>query len=195
MEQPDAGHRQGAFSLLDDNVSTIFYFAYGSNMSTPRIRRRIQSARVLSSACLAGHCLRFRKKSIDGSAKCDIELTRVGEDRVHGVVYEIPVSEKNVLDRYEGLGNGYEDKQVSIVVPGGEVITATTYFATHIDASLKPFHWYKEHVLRGAYEHALPGDYVANIEAVHSIPDPDRDKHATELSIYGDQPAFVQFAG
>ena len=186
MEQPDAGHRQGAFSLLSIDVSTIFYFAYGSNMSTPRINRRIQSATVLSSACLAGHCLRFRKKSVDGSAKCDIEYTQVGEDRVHGVVYEIPAREKTVLDRFEGLGNGYEDKQVSIIVHGSEVITATTYFATHIDASLKPYHWYKEHVLRGAYEHALPGDYVATIETVHSVHDPDTDKHTAELSIYSD---------
>lgn len=184
MEQPDAGLRQGAISLLIADVSTIFYFAYGSNMSTPRIRRRIQSATVLSGACLAGHRLHFRKKSIDGSAKCDIEYTLVGKDRVHGVVYEIPVNEKNVLDRYEGLGNGYEDRQVSIVLPGGETLIASTYFATHIDISLKPFHWYKEHVLRGAYEHALPGDYVESIEAVHSIPDPDWDKHAMELSIY-----------
>ena len=120
MEQPDAGDRQGAFPLLSDNVSTIFYFAYGSNMSTPRIRRRIQSATMLSSAYLAGHSLRFHKKSIDGSAKCDIKHTQIHDDRVHGVVYEIPVREKTVLDRYEGLGNGYEDKQVSIVLPGGE---------------------------------------------------------------------------
>ena len=194
MEQPDAGHRQGAFSLLSGNVSTILYFAYGSNMSTRRIRRRIQSATVLSSAYLAGYCLRFRKKSVDGSAKCDIEYTRVGEDRVHGVVYEIPVDDKNVLDHYEGLGNGYEDRQVSIVLPGGDTIIASTYFATHIDASLKPFHWYKEHVLRGAYEHTLPGEYVEAIEAVHSIPDPDRDKHAAELSIYSDRSALVQDA-
>lgn len=154
-------------------------------MSTPRIRRRIQSATVLSSACLAGHCLRFRKKSIDGSAKCDIEHTQDREDRVHGVVYKIPVCEKTILDSYEGLGNGYEDKQVSIVLPGGEMIIASTYFATHIDTSLKPFHWYKEHVLWGAREHALPDAYVAAIEDVHSIPDPDRGKHVAELSIYG----------
>ena len=184
MEQPDAGHRQGAFPLLSGDVSSIFYFAYGSNMSTPRIRRRIQSATVLSSAYLAGHRLRFRKRSVDGSAKCDIEYSRAGEDRVHGVVYEINVDDKVVLDRYEGLGNGYEDRQVSIVVPGGETIIASTYVATHIDSSLKPFHWYKEHVLRGAYEHALPGEYIAVIEAVDSIPDPDMDKHLMELSIY-----------
>ncbi|MBT8130344.1 MAG: gamma-glutamylcyclotransferase [Gammaproteobacteria bacterium] len=153
-------------------------------MSTPRISRRIQSATVLSSACLAGHCLRFRKKSVDGSAKCDIEHTQAGGDRVHGVIYEIPVREKTVLDRYEGLGNGYEDRQVSVVVPGGDTIIANTYFATHIDASLKPFHWYKEHVLRGAREHVLPDEYIAAIEAVHAIDDPDMDNHAAELSIY-----------
>ncbi|NNL06239.1 MAG: gamma-glutamylcyclotransferase, partial [Gammaproteobacteria bacterium] len=85
---------------------------------------------------------------------------------------------------YEGLGNGYEDRQVSVVVPGGDTIIANTYYATHIDASLKPFHWYKEHVLRGAREHVLPDEYIAAIEAVHAIDDPDMDNHAAELSIY-----------
>lgn len=184
MEQSQAGAREGAFSLLTGDVSTIFYFAYGSNMSTPRLKHRVGSASTLSSAYLGGHCLRFRKKSIDGSAKCDIEHTQALTDGVHGVVFELPAADKAVLDRFEGLGNGYENKQVSIVLPGGESIVAITYFATHIDTSLKPFHWYKEHVLRGAREHTLPGEYIAAIEAVHAVADPDRDKHTAELSIY-----------
>jgi cation transport regulator ChaC len=165
-------------------MNTLNYFAYGSNMSTPRIKRRIESAVVLSQACLHWHRLRFHKKSIDGSAKCDIVQTQTHDDIVHGVVFKIAVCDKAVLDQYEGLGNGYDDKQVSITLPGGEIIAATTYIATHIDASLKPYHWYKEHVLRGAREHALPVEYIAAIEAVDAIADPDMDKHTAELSIY-----------
>jgi len=153
-------------------------------MSTPRIRHRVGSATVVSTAHLYRHTLRFHKKSVDGSAKCNIEHTNKLDDIVHGVVFEIPASEKHILDRYEGLGNGYDEKHVSIILPHGESVKATTYHATHIDASLSPYHWYKEHVIRGAREHALPAEYIAAIEAVISIPDPDRDKHTKELSIY-----------
>jgi hypothetical protein len=153
-------------------------------MSTPRINQRIDSATVVSTAQLHGHSLRFHKKSVDGSAKCDIEHTDNPDDIVHGVLFELPAREKHVLDRYEGLGNGYDEKLVSLILPHGGPVTATAYYATHIDATLSPYHWYKEHVIRGAREHALPDEHIAAIEAISSVPDPDQDNHMNELSIY-----------
>jgi hypothetical protein len=153
-------------------------------MSTPRIRRRIASAAVVSAARVYEHSLRFHKKSVDGSAKCDILHTRDPDDVVHGVLFNIDWGDKRVLDGFEGLGNGYEEKQVRTYRPDGRVLVATTYFATHIDASLQPYHWYKEHVLRGAREHALPAGHIAAIEAVESMDDPDAANHAAELAIY-----------
>lgn len=167
-------------------MGKLLYFSYGSNMSTPRINKRIDSATVVATAQLYQHSLQFHKKSVDGSAKCDIMHTMNPDDIVHGVVFEILASEKHVLDRYEGLGNGYNEKQVSIILPYGESVRATTYYATHIDASLRPYRWYKEHVLRGAREHALPAEYITAIEAIASVPDPDQDNHVKELSIYSD---------
>ncbi len=155
-------------------------------MSTPRIQHRIASAAVVSSARLFEHSLRFHKKSIDGSAKCDIEHTQDPDDIVYGVIFEILASEKSTLDKYEGLGNGYREKHVPTHLPDGKIIIASTYYATHIDATLKPYHWYKEHVLRGAREHALPSEHIAAIEAVSSVADPDQKKHLAELSIYSD---------
>jgi gamma-glutamylcyclotransferase (GGCT)/AIG2-like uncharacterized protein YtfP len=165
-------------------VDKLLYFSYGSNMSTPRINQRINSATVVATARLYRHSLRFHKKSVDGSAKCDIMHTKSPEDIVHGVVFEIPASEKHILDQYEGLGSGYNQKRVSIILPHGESIRAVTYYATHLDSSLCPYHWYKEHVLRGAREHALPAEHIAAIEAVPSVADPDCNKHIEELSIY-----------
>ena len=167
-------------------MSTIAYFAYGSNMSTARIRRRVGSATVVSRALLPEHRLQFHKKGADGSAKCDIEHTHSPHDIVHGVVFQVHERDMQLLDRYEGLGNGYEKKPVTIHLPDGSTRTATTYYATHIDASLQPYHWYREHVLRGAREHGLPHEHIAVIEAVASIADPDERKHIEELSIYSE---------
>lgn len=85
----------------------------------------------------------------------------------------------------EGLGNGYEEKTVVVIMPGGSVLEAqTSYYATHIDASLKPYHWYKEHVLRGARENGLPAPYLQIIESLESVADPNPERHALELAIY-----------
>lgn len=47
------------------------YFAYGSNMSTVRLRERMPSCKPLGIATLPGHALRFRKRSTDKFGKCN----------------------------------------------------------------------------------------------------------------------------
>ena len=161
------------------------YFSYGSNMSVRRLRARTPSASVDTVASLAGHRLSFRKRSNkDGSAKCDIVATSNPDDMVWGVVFEIDDSEKTYLDNAEGLGYGYEQKEVELDGPDGETLRAFTYYATDIDDGRKPYTWYTEHVLRGARENDLPADYVAQIERVEALEDPDRERHDRELSIY-----------
>jgi hypothetical protein len=153
-------------------------------MSTPRLQHRVASATPISVAHLPAHVLKFHKRSVDGSAKCDIVPTRDPTDAVFGVVFQILASEKPILDRYESLGNGYAEKPVAVIQSDGRPMAATAYYATHIDTSLKPYHWYKEHVLRGAREHALPSAHIQAIADIHSTMDPDPDNHTRELSIY-----------
>ena len=158
-------------------------FCYGSNMSRRRLQARVPSARFVAVAELPAHRLRFHKSARDGSAKCDAEDTGNPEDRVIGVVYEIADAEKPDLDRHEALGFGYDEKQVELRTGTGS-LQAWMYYATRINDSLKPFHWYKDHVLIGARENRLPADYIAQIEAVESINDPKPERHARELSTY-----------
>ena len=163
---------------------TFLYFAYGSNLSVARLRARTPSARVLHRAALPGHALRFHKAGRDGSAKCDAFHTGHPAHCVQGVVFEIARAEKPVLDRHEGLGNGYEEKWVTLQAAGAGPLRALLYYATHIDPHLRPYHWYKAHVLYGAREHGLPPEYVAAVAGVPSVPDPDPARHARELAIY-----------
>jgi gamma-glutamylcyclotransferase len=165
-------------------METMLYFSYGSNMSTPRLRNRVPSARPVAVARLDRHRLMFHKKSVDGSAKCDAEPTNDVNDVVFGVDFEIATSEKPALDRCEGLNIGYEAKTVSVMAAGGEAMKAFSYCATHIDTELKPYPWYKEHVVRGAREHGLPEEYIHAIAAMETISDPDQARHDRELSIY-----------
>ena len=165
----------------------LLYFAYGSNMSTQRLRARVGSATLLSTAVLSGHQIRFHKAGRDGSAKCDAFSTGDGNHQLFGVLFSIADTERTVLDRHEGYGNGYERKRVALDLPDGTTAEAFTYFATHIDPALKPFRWYREHVLRGAREHGLSAEYIRLIEDIEIIDDPQSARHDRELAIYMDQ--------
>lgn len=166
----------------------LLYFAYGSNMSRARLRARIPSATFITTAELTGHRLRFHKRGFDGSGKCDIELTGDPADKVFGVVFEIAAVEKPRLDRKEGLGFGYDLKTVDLRTAEGSTVSALAYFATRTDSALRPFAWYKTHVLTGARESGLPADYVRLIAAVETIQDPKPRRRRRELAIYPSAP-------
>jgi gamma-glutamylcyclotransferase len=156
-------------------------------MSYARLAQRTPSARRLGVAELAGHRLRFHKVGhLDGSGKCDAEPTGLEGDRVIGVVYEIEAREKPLLDHHEGVGKGYVVEQVTVTFTDGTDCSAFIYIATRTDPSIKPFHWYKQHVTRGARENSLPPDYIKMLEGVSSIDDPDPQRHARETALYNE---------
>lgn len=159
-------------------------FSYGSNMSIARLQDRVPSARFVAVGTLQAHRLRFHKVSIDNSGKCDAEETGNPDDRVVGVVYEISDDEKLALDRKEGLGSGYDQKKVEVTTNQGN-LTSFMYFATKVNSTLKPYLWYKQHVLVGARENGLPSEYIAQIEEVEAVDDPDISRNERELAIYG----------
>ena len=169
---------------LSAALMSIAYFAYGSNMASHRLLQRLPGARHVEVGILTGHQLRFHKNDSGLSGKCNIEFTDDHRDEVYGVVYQISNEDKRTLDRIEGLGAGYNEKTVSITTLSGSILTSVTYFAIDVDHHVMPYHWYKQHVLRGAIEHGLPTEYINKIESIESQEDPDERRSHRELSIY-----------
>ena len=163
----------------------VYYFAYGSNMASTRLRERVPSAELVTTGYLLKHRLCFHKVGMDGSAKCDAFYTGGDRDLVLGAIYRIDPSDKDSLDRTEGLGKGYEEKQVSLFSAAGAEMKAFTYVATAMNETLQPFHWYKGHVLIGAREHRFPEEYVTRFLSVESVDDPDRERAEREMSLHG----------
>lgn len=160
----------------------MLYFAYGSNLSMRRMRSRIPSARPLGPALLQGHRLAFHKVGSDGSGKCDAALSGRHQDRLHGALYWFAPRHKATLDEHEGPG--YDVRRVVVTRRGGTRHIAYLYSATQIDADLRPFAWYLEHVVRGACEHRLPRRYLAELLATQVITDANTVRHTAELAIY-----------
>ncbi len=165
----------------------VVYFAYGSNMSTARLRERVPSCKPLGIATLPGHELRFHKRSIDESGKCNAFAS--GNDKsVIGVLFSFDPAERAKLDKTEGVGSGYEHVMVTVINDKGRRRKVLTYLATpdHIDDSLKPYGWYKDFVLAGGREYGLPPKYIAEcIESVEAVEDPDKERDKRQRATLG----------
>lgn len=171
----------------------MIYFAYGSNMSRARLIKRVPSALQRTTGYLYGHELAFHKISVDGSGKCDAFKTKNNDDYIFGVLYQIDTAHRSILDKIEGPG--YAAKDVTIKTLSNHEITAFTYYANKIDSDLKPYHWYKHHVLLGAKENNLPEKYIEKIDSVNSVDDHDNERAEKELSIYTDHDFSQKYHG
>lgn len=162
----------------------MLYFAYGSNLSSARLQKRVPSGKLLDTGIITRHRLVFHKIGRDGSAKCDAYCTGILEDYILGAVYRIDPQHKELLDKAEGLGKGYAIKYLEVLLNSGSRVNAFLYSATRIDTRIKPFHWYKEHVLRGMREHNFPEHYCECLKAVKSVEDHDPGRAKKEMCIY-----------
>lgn len=162
--------------------AVLLYFAYGSNMCLRRLRGRAPSAVPVATGYVAGRRLAFDKISVDGSGKCDCEATGDPADRVYGVLCEIASVDRPALDRAEGPGRGYREERLDVVTGAG-TRRALAYVATRKDPALRPYGWYCALVVAGAREHQLPAAYVARLEAVEAVQDPDAARRAAHAAI------------
>lgn len=166
-------------------TNSVYYFAYGSNMAVERLKNRVESAEKICVTKLEGYLLMFHKVSKkDGSGKCDIINTGKLEDKVYGVLFKVQSNNLGTLDKYEGRGYGYERTLVKVTSESGETFDAETYVATDINTDIRPYLWYKEHVLRGAKASGLPEAYISMINAVDCDEDPDLERQVREMAIY-----------
>lgn len=164
------------------SADSFVTFAYGSNMPVVRLRERCPSARALGIAELSGHELRWHKRSMDGSGKCDIVAVDAPNASVLGVLFEIAAEEKPALDRAEGLNKGYDEVEVEVLC-GGRQVAAKAYRATDTNPSLRPYTWYRALVIAGAKEHGLPAPYIAGLESVPADEDVDRTRHDERMAL------------
>lgn len=162
-------------------MKKLHYLAYGSNLYPRRLQYRVPSAQVIGTVGLMGWQLKFHKCGLDASAKCNIVQTGKTADVVYGAVYEMLASEKNELDKVEGLNSGYSLAQIEIT----ELGTAFFYQAEneYIDDELLPFDWYKELVVAGGRFHAFPETYLAQINCVNTMLDYDKARHQHHMAI------------
>ena len=85
----------------------------------------------------------------------------------HGVLHLITPDDFTILDRTEGVGNGYYGRTAVAVVDRDDArIEAWTYVSSHGAPGRKPSARYMGLLLEGAREHDLPAAYIRELEAI-----------------------------
>lgn len=137
---------------------------------------------------LSDYQLEFDKKSTrDGSGKANV-VAHTGT-AVWGVLYTIPEYELETLD--SGEGPGYRREKHRVFLADGATADAWVYVAKKpcTDAMLRPYSWYVRFLVDGAREHALPADYIEQLECISAVQDTDaeRDRQKRALGCGGDR--------
>jgi len=145
---------------------TTLYFAYGSNMLSSRITKRVSSARATGRAVLYDWCVVFNKKSKDGSGKANL-FYKPGFV-TWGGLYEINDNEISKLDKVE---KGYRRRTVKVKMDNGETVETETYISDILIDNPVAFDSYKQMVISGAIERNLPAEYVQYLQQLPSKPE------------------------
>ena len=133
------------------------YFAFGSNLSSTRLRARIGDVVVVGVATLPDHRHLFNKHGNDDTAKGNIEMAP-GEV-VIGVLYEITVAQ---LETLVAIESGYERVTVSVTRETA-TIDAVTFRAVRLADHLAPTREYLDHYVHGVREHGIEEGYLEGI--------------------------------
>lgn len=131
------------------------YFAFGSNMSRPRLEARVGLARDLGMGRLPDHKHEFSVLGEDGTAKGNIESATGHE--VLGVLYELRSEQLDLLDPYE---SGYERHVVEVHRESRSIVRAITYIAPPQRGLPPPSDEYLAHYRLGMLDHGFPPLYI-----------------------------------
>ena len=142
-------------------------------MLTERLFARCSSAKVVGKAFVEDFRIEFTKVSKDGSGKATLLPNK--STKQHGVLFEIDRSQRQILDRIEGLGVGYKRLELDCVTNRSNhtICSAYSYQATDLNPNLKPFDWYLALVVAGAEQHDLPKNYISMLREIMYETDPE----------------------
>ena len=142
--------------------TTVWYFAYGSNMNRKRMFKRNAIWNHCTSGTLPNYRLVFNKKSLKtGEGFANIIKSNAHE--VEGILYRLESKHLyKQLDKFECAGTHYNRVEKRIRRSDGKFITAFVYQAILTQKNLKPSEEYLKHLLKGKLY--LSPEYIEFLE-------------------------------
>ena len=123
-----------------------YYFAYGSNMNTSRMKERGVNIINLERGVLNDYKLVFNKKSFKDNTIGFANIEESKNNQVEGIIYTILYADIAKLDKFEGFPKHYNRIIMNINDKNCFVYIANKEW---ISESVKPTKEYIEHLLKG----------------------------------------------
>ncbi len=144
----------------------MYYFAYGSNMNWPQMRRRCPSARFVCVARLVDYGFGITRHSRLRNCGTANVLPAKGRE-VWGVVYDVSDEDLAILDRYE---DGYRREILPVCALGdGKQPLSVLVYVAEVEKEVPPPNAeYKRLMIEGGKHWNLPADYLAALEALQT---------------------------
>ncbi len=136
----------------------MLYFAFGSNMNLPQMKKRCPGSRLLSAATLENFQFVYDGKSERWGGAVGNVISAPGK-RVIGGLFEIKDGDLMSLDQYEGFPIRYKRKELPVKKQDGEVVFAIVYFREGEKPGL-PSDSYRVAVVEGARDCGVPEEYI-----------------------------------
>jgi hypothetical protein len=134
------------------------YFAYGSNMDVGAMAHRCPRSKALGLARLERHRLAVMREGW-------LTAVRDPHSAVHGVLWDLALSDIAALDRHEGLSQGLYIKETQPIIAERAPKRAIVYFGANSGPGvLRPA--YIAEVLAAARSWPLPAEGLAALERV-----------------------------
>jgi gamma-glutamylcyclotransferase len=170
-------------------VTSVWYFAYGSNMasSTLRGRREVSYNRALA-ARVPGWRLVLDKPPIISLKTAFANIVPDPEAEVWGVLYDVSPEDFDHIELTEGVRIGNYDRVEVTAVPLVEIdassFRAFSLTSSRRDERLRPSERYMQLLVSGAIEHGLPEHYVEYLRGIAVDPE---DEETAKLRPFIDE--------
>jgi hypothetical protein len=134
------------------------YFAYGSNMNVDAMARRCPRSKALGLARLERHRLAVMREGW-------LTAVRNSSSAVHGVMWDLALSDIAALDRHESLSRGLYTKLTQPVIAERGPKQAIVYFGANAGPGVLR-QAYAAEVIAAARAWPLPAEGVEALERI-----------------------------
>jgi len=143
-------------------VDRYWYFAYGSNMDSARIKSRLGYIPSHKIAILSDYRFGYQKAASHKGRMGFATVVKHTGQKVWGKAFAITKDDLASLDGFEGVPYSYKRDLVPLKTKDGQELKAVIYLpAQYNRKKLFPRRDYLAHIIKGGKE--LPQDYVNKI--------------------------------
>lgn len=136
-----------------------WYFAYGSNLNTKRLRDRVGNWQDAKKGILENYELTF-----DSRGRADA-IEKPG-GRVFGVLYLLTDEQLKTLGEYEGVHSGFYKREGVKVKVNGRLVNAIAYVKVMKTYFSTPPAEYLELIITGLKEHSFDETVIEEVKKV-----------------------------